>query len=152
VFQYKRKKKLQITDDRLHHILAVATKMRELAETEHNIYPVDPDEAFTLGMLHDIGYQFVDEQKQHAHAGGEVLEKQGYKYSKEIYYHGVKQDEYDSSMLQLLNYADMTTGPAGQSLTLQERINDIADRYGKDSQQVADAVELADFLVAQREM
>jgi putative nucleotidyltransferase with HDIG domain len=133
---------MKITEDRLKHILAVATKMKEIVKNNSEEYPVDPDAAFVLGILHDIGYEFSQKQQEHANKGGLVLKEQGYKYWKEVYYHGIPQREYDSSMLRLLNYADMTTGPTGEYMTIQERINDISERYGKGSWQEIDATEL----------
>jgi len=52
---------MQITVDRLKHSLAVATKMKEMAQTNCDVYPVNPDEAFVLGMIHDVGYAFSQE-------------------------------------------------------------------------------------------
>ena len=94
-------------------------------------------------MIHDIGYDFSDEQKEHAYKGGKILEEQGYKYWKEVYYHGICQTEYDSAMLRLLNYVDMITGPTGEYVAIEERIEDIAKRYGKGSWQELEAIELA---------
>ncbi len=135
-----------ITNDRMSHCLAVAKKMKELATDYSDKYPVNPEEAFILGLLHDIGYEFCNEQREHANKGGLLLKNQGYKYWKEVFYHGVPQDEYKSDMLSLLNYVDMITGPDGKYLTVQERIDDIADRYGKESWQVKEAVSLSRML------
>jgi predicted hydrolase (HD superfamily) len=142
---------MEISENRLKHILAVATKMKRMAETDHGIYPVDPDEAFVVGMLHDIGYEFSKEPGEHAIKGGLLLKEQGYKFWQEIYYHSTVQDEYDSPMLRLLNYADITTGPAGTDMTVQERIEDIADRYGRGSAQETEAIKMANLLKKQRE-
>jgi predicted hydrolase (HD superfamily) len=132
-----------ITFNRLKHSLAVANKMKSLAQSEYEKYPVNVDDAFVLGMVHDIGYEFAEEQKEHAKQGGLVLKKQGYVYWKEVYYHGIVQTEYDSKMLRLLNYADLTTGPHGDDMTIDERISDIANRYGKGSWQEVEAIKLA---------
>ncbi len=137
---------MEITVDRLKHSLAVATKMKKMAKIDQKKYPVDPNEMFVLGFLHDIGYEFSEVQKEHSHKGGEVLRKQGYKYWKEIYFHGVPQDEYDSPELRLLNYVDMTIGPHGEEMTIKQRIDDIAARYGNNSWQVKEAKELANKL------
>lgn len=137
---------MTITTDRMKHCLAVAVKMKQLAAENPDLYPVNPDEAFVLGILHDIGYEFSDEQKEHAAKGGLLLKEQGYKYWQEVYYHGIPQEEYDSPLLRLLNYADLTTGPTGEYVTVQERIDDIAARYGKGSPQEQGSIELAAFL------
>ena len=137
---------MEITENRLKHSHAVALKMKEFAKEKHDQFPVQPDEAFILGMLHDIGYEFVDEQQEHASAGGRMLKEQGYKYWEEVFYHGIPQDQYDSPMLRLLNYVDMITGPDGTYMSIDERIDDIAKRYGKDSRQEKEAIKLADFI------
>ncbi len=139
---------MMITDDRIKHSLAVAKKMKEMAAENPDKYPVEPGAAFVLGLLHDVGYEFSGEQKEHAHKGGSVLKEQGYKYWKEVYYHGIPQDEYDSPMLRLLNYADMITGPAGEYMTIEQRIEDIAKRYGEGSWQDLEARKLAFSLFA----
>lgn len=46
-------------------------------------------------------------------------------------------------MLKLLNYADMITEPDGRYMSIEDRINDIADRYSNDSWQVKEAIKLA---------
>ena len=38
-----------------------------------------------------------------------------------------------SDELFLLNYADMTTGPNGEDFSFEERLVDIASRFGKES-------------------
>lgn len=114
--------------------------MRELAKDKAE---VDSNDAFILGLLHDIGYQFTENKGEHAKIGGEILRNQGYKYWKEVYYHGIPQEDFDSTMLQLLNYADMTIGPTGNELTIEERILDISNRYGKGSIQEETAIALA---------
>ena len=137
---------MKITIDRIKHSLSVATKMKELATTDQEKYQVNPDDAFLLGMLHDVGYEFSEEQKEHASKGGLILKEQNYKYWQEVFYHGVPQDEYDSPMLRLLNYVDMITGPTGEYMTIRERINDITKRYGKGSWQEQKAIELSKVL------
>ena len=107
---------MTITTNRVKHSLAVAVKMRELALTDYKKYPVNPDDAFILGMLHDVGYAFSENQETHANKGGIVLKAQNYKYWQEVYYHGIPQEEYDSPMLQLLNYVDMITNSVKAAL------------------------------------
>lgn len=134
---------MEISVDRMKHSLAVAKKMKEMVAADSKKYGCLPDDAFVLGMLHDIGYEFSTEQIEHAKKGGLVLKRQGYRYWKEVYYHGISQDEYDSLILRLLNYVDMITGPTGEYMSIQARIDDIVKRYGKHSWQEKEAIELA---------
>lgn len=137
---------MQFTMNRMKHSLSVAAKMKEIVANNPRKYPFYPSDAFVLGMLHDIGYEFSSEQNEHANKGGLVLKEQDYKYWREVYYHGIYQTEYDSPMLRLLNYVDMITGPNGEYMTIKERIDDIARRYGKDSWQEKEAKELAETI------
>ena len=142
---------MEITIDRLKHSLSVAKKMKSLAIENQQKYPVDPDEAYVLGLLHDIGYEFAENQKDHSYIGGRILKEQGYKYWREVYYHGVPQEEYDSVMLRLLNYVDMITGPTGEYMTIRERIEDISRRYGEGSWQEQEAQRLSEIILKAEE-
>ena len=137
---------MEVTIDRIKHSLAVAKRMKELSQNDSEKYPVLPEEAFILGLLHDVGYEFVDNQMEHAQKGGIILKQQGYKYWKEVYYHGYVQNEYRSSMLDLLNYADITTDPIGDYTTIERRILDVKERYGENSLQAKEIIELANMI------
>ena len=133
---------MTLTNDRMNHCLSVAKKMKELVQKDPERYNASPEEAFTIGILHDIGYEFSDEQRVHASNGGLILKMQGYKYWKEIFYHGSVQSEYTSPELWLLNYVDMITGPTGDYTTAEDRIDDISLRYGTNSWQTKEALAL----------
>ncbi len=66
---------IMMTTNRMQHSLAVARKMKKTVEDAGNRYPCTSEEAFLLGYLHDIGYEFADTQKEHAHAGGLLLKE-----------------------------------------------------------------------------
>ena len=88
---------------------------------------------FLLGMLHDMGYEFIESNASHAAVGGQILQRSGYKYYKEIALHGDETVENMSDELFILNCADMSTGPSGEDFTFEERLNEIALRFGKDA-------------------
>lgn len=133
---------MEITLDRLKHSLAVTRKMKRIAELNPNKYTTTPDELFILGLLHDVGYDFCEVQKEHNIVGGLLLKKEGYKFWKEIYYHGVPQTDYNSPELSLLNFVNMTIGPDSTGVTVEERLYDIAKRYGDSSVQYIEALKL----------
>ena len=91
------------------------------------------NELYTLGLVHDIGYAFLEEKdyEKHEIVGGEVLKKQGYKFWKEVYYHGVTNSPYQSEYLDLLNLADMHIDYIGNYVSFDERLQDISKRYNK---------------------
>ena len=119
-----------IDENRIKHTLAVAKLMKDNATK----YGLDEEEMFTLGMLHDIGYEFIDGEK-HAEIGGEILKKQNYKYYKEVLFHGVVNCEYKSKELDLLNFADMHINLKGNFVSFNERLEDIKTRRGENSPQ-----------------
>lgn len=65
--------------NRIKHILAVVKKMRENAER----FGVEPDDAYLVGYLHDIGYEY--NPMMHNTDGGMILKKNRFRYWKEIY-------------------------------------------------------------------
>ena len=120
-----------ISNDRFNHIISVARLMKD--ECLKRQFPQQYiEEMFTLGYLHDIGYEF-SEHADHNAVGAEFLQRQNYKYSSEIKYHGVPNCEYSSFELDLLNWADMHTDGKGNYVTFDERLADIANRRGSDS-------------------
>ena len=101
------------------------------------------EEMFVLGFLHDIGYEFAEQQCDHASVGGEMLKNQGYKYWKEVSCHGKLDVEYISEELTMLNIADMSIDSTGKEVGASARLSDIASRYGIDSKQYIEAEQLA---------
>lgn len=137
---------MEITYNRLKHMNEVAKRMKDYVIQHSEKFDCKPEDMYILGAIHDIGYAFVEKQEDHAVVAGEVLKSQGYKYWKEVYYHGIAQDEYDSVELRLLNYMDITTGPTGNVVTIEERIDDIKHRYGEDSYQAKEAIKMAEMV------
>ena len=117
-----------IDNERLKHIFEVAKLMKEKAE----IVGLDKEEMFTLGMLHDIGYEF-GENNDHNFVGFEILDKQNYKYANEVLYHGKPNSKYQSLALDLLNFADMHIDKSGEYLSYEQRLEDIKTRRGENS-------------------
>ena len=62
------------------------------------------------------------------------LEKQNYKYAKEVLYHGKPNCDYSSKALDLLNYADMHIDKKGNYVSFEQRLEDIKNRRGAYSQ------------------
>lgn len=135
-----------ISENRLKHSLTVARLMKQLSETVMGWDEKKSKEMFTLGFLHDIGYEYSDVQEKHAFIGGEILKDLGYKYWIEVYYHGILTNEYDSDELNLLNIADFHVTSEGVIVNPQGRLNDIMKNYGEDSYQYKNAFIFAKHL------
>ena len=118
-------------EDRLKHSYKVALKMIEIGKT-YKLSDEELKELFVLGLNHDIGYQF--DKNNHNKIGAEILKNAGYKYWKEVLYHGIINTEYNSLYLSILNQADMQIDKYGNDVGYEKRLEDIAKRYGKESE------------------
>lgn len=122
---------MMISEDRKKHIYGVAQFLKNFAISQ-NMTQQEIEELYTLGLLHDIGYEFLEEKDYTKHEiyGGLLLKRQGYKYWKEVYYHGDANCEYQSNYLDLLNWADMRIDSSGKEVSLDGRLQELSQRYG----------------------
>ena len=123
---------MKFDEDRLNHSVSVARKMVEIAK-KMGLNEASQKELFILGFNHDIGYEY-DENDEHGKVGGKMLRQSGYKYWKEIYYHGDIHPEYSSLYLDILNSADMQVDKFGNDIGYEGRLSDIRSRYGEQSE------------------
>ena len=122
-----------ITQNRWQHILGVARKCKEYAAKFRPDDSKFAEDMFLLGIMHDLGYEFMESNASHATAGGEILKRNNYRYWQEVALHGDETVENMSDELFILNCADMSTGPSGEDFTFDERLEEIASRFGKDA-------------------
>lgn len=120
-----------MNEDRIKHSLSVALKMIEIGKKK-NLNEKQLEELFVLGLNHDIGYQFGNNEN-HNEIGAEILKNSGYKYRKEILNHGKIDNIYNSLYLDILNEADMKIDKYGNDVGYDDRLNDIKARYGEKS-------------------
>ena len=132
--------------DRLNHSLAVANKMVEIGKNL-NLKESDLQDLFILGYNHDIGYDFCSDKKEHNIVGGEILKNNGYKYWKEVYYHGNPSSEYQSQFLKILNMADRQIDKYGNHVGYGKRLEDIKNRYGEDAIQYTNSYNIINAIV-----
>lgn len=128
--------------DRLNHSIAVARKMVEIGK-KYNLDDEQLQELFLLGYNHDIGYEFGNNEN-HRIIGGNILKQNNYKYWQEVYYHGEIGCEYSSLYLDILNKADMQIDKFGNDVGYVKRLEDIKNRYGKESNIYKKAEKLID--------
>ena len=120
-----------MNQDRLNHSISVARKMVEIGK-KYNLDDEQLQELFLLGYNHDIGYEFGNNEN-HRIIGGKIFKQSNYKYWQEVYYHGEVESEYSSLYLDILNKADMQIDKFGNDVGYVKRLEDIKNRYGKDS-------------------
>ena len=132
-----------LSDSRLFHMRSVAYKSYKLAR---NVFKMEENKArslFAMGLIHDFAYTFVENQTEHEHEGGRILKLSGFNWADAVFDHGDPDIESWTDELLILNLADMTTGPNGESLTMDQRLVDIKNRYGPESTQSTRAIRLA---------
>ena len=122
-----------ITQNRWQHILGVARKAKILADKLKPNNVQYAEDMFLLGIMHDLGYEFIESNTSHAAIGGEILKRNNYRYWQEVALHGDEKVDNMSDELFILNCADMSTGPNGEDFTFDERLKEIAQRFGKDT-------------------
>lgn len=122
-----------ISESRWQHILGVARKAKILADKLKPNNVQYAEDMFLLGIMHDLGYEFMESNASHAAIGGEILKRSGYQYWQEVTQHGDETVDDMTDELFILNCADMSTGPNGENFTFDERLEEIASRFGKDA-------------------
>lgn len=129
--------------DRLKHSYAFGKKMIQIGR-ELGLKETELNNLFLLGLNHDIGYEFTENGVNHNKIGGNILKNNGYKYWKEVYYHGDISDEYNSLYLTILNQADMQIDKYGTYVGYDKRLENIKNRYGEESDIYLKCVNLVD--------
>lgn len=132
-----------LTENRLKHMNAVANRAYTLAKIMFNKSEYVARKMYIYGLLHDVGYVF--DHSDHAHAGARVLGDMGLD-AEPIHDHGDPSIEAMSDELLILNIADMTTSPTGETVRMSDRLKDIGERYGYDSKQYVDAYKVAELI------
>lgn len=119
-------------NNRLKHSIAVARKMVAIAK-KYNLSQEEMTNCFIIGINHDIGYEFSKNGIEHNKIGGILLKETGFKYWREVYYHGESECDYESMYLMILNMADMQIDNLGNDIGFEGRLENIRVRYGDDS-------------------
>lgn len=128
----------KISDRKTKHMIAVAQYMQEHASE----YGVAEDEAYVVGLLHDVGYLYgrVDHEK----TGARLLSKMGLKpfYTEAIKGHKA----LDSNIFKLdplevlLVEADMQIDSFGRKVGFHERLENIKMNYGPKGYNIPEAI------------
>lgn len=132
---------------RIDHVLAVGEKARRIASAFDQ---VDAEVLVASAYLHDIGYApaLVD-TGLHQIDGARWLRAQGHEdLAGLVAHHSAAHVELrlrgrmellkpyprpPHALAAALAYSDITTGPLGQDVTLEERITEVGDRRGRNS-------------------
>ena len=137
-----------LSDNKIAHCKAVAEYMYNNAVH----YGVSPDEAYFIGLNHDIGYLFGSED--HSTTGYCLLSRLGIMpdIANVIRFHGTEPESVIEALgdipplLHLLYKADMTIMADGTHVSYITRLNDIHNRYGSNSSQYKSALKIVAWL------
>ena len=129
---------------RLAHVIGVAATADRVATS---LMRDQRDEVIAAAWLHDVGYgPRVRSSGFHPLDGAAFLRSKGFPnvVSSLVAFHSGASEEAEerglteslsrftpppNDLLEVLTYADMTTGPTGESVTVDSRIAEILDRY-----------------------
>lgn len=130
---------------RYRHCYSVGKKMYQYAKEVLHWDEKTCQEMFVLGNIHDIGYEIDPDAFGHDEVLANIM-SDNYKYSNEIRYHSYLQTHYDSPAMRLLYFGDMTVDGMGNWCTFEERLKDLANRYGKKSEVYIESYKIAEYL------
>lgn len=111
--------------NRAAHCRGVAILMRRLAPA----LGLDACRMTLLGWVHDLGY-LTGQADTHAPDLGRLLESEGYEYAGAVARHGTDGINYSDPADVLLNISDMSVNGSGLLVSFDERVRDVADRWG----------------------
>lgn len=120
--------KMPLTVHRRDHMNEVAELCYELAKNKYSLSEEDSQRAFFMGYIHDIGYRFCDNKNEHPEVGFRMMHSD--EIAQAVLYHGNPNVSKNNVFLNILNEADLRVNSKGQRVTVKERLDDIASRYG----------------------
>ena len=134
-----------ISKDRMQHILSVARQSYQIAKNKYHLSEEECRKAFMIGFLHDVGYEFSENNLEHPEKGMDLVKETLGVELQEIALHG-DPDAEQTLFLSILNEADMTVDSKGNIVSVEERLLDIKSRYAEDAIEYLKPLKLAETL------
>ncbi len=136
---------MHITDSMLHHMLAVARESYILAKRQ-GMTEQECRNAFALGFIHNIGYEFTDVPENQQIVGFEMFHNlTGISAIRDKGSTSAMQSQ-PHKMLRILNAADLSLNSVGDYVGPKGRLKDIEQRYGAASDKYRMARQMAELL------
>ena len=136
-------KYIGISEDRLHHIIGVARKAYSIAK-DMGYDELFCYKMFMIGWNHDVGYEFSKKQSEHPDISLEMVIQLTEGWTDAcgaIEQHG-RYTENKTPEWKILNMADMLIDSKGNEVTVEQRLDDIRNRYGEYSDQYLTACDI----------
>ena len=131
-----------ISNDRMQHILSVARQCYQIAKNKYHLSEDECRKAFIIGFLHDVGYEFSENNLERPTKGKELIQETLGVELLEIQEHG-NPDAEQTLFLSILNEADMTVDSKGNVVSVEDRLIDIKNRYSEDAIEYLKPLQLA---------
>lgn len=137
-----------LTVDNLKHMLGVARKCYSMALYK-GFTETEARQLFIMGLLHDAGKEFTDDNDEQGKALKASLEDL-FDYNiftsemiEAIELHGKPEQNQNNNLLKILNEAELSVNDLGMNCEVYNRLIGIENRYGTDSKEYRDALKLA---------
>lgn len=136
-----------ISENRMTHIIAVARKCYELAKNEYKMSEENARKMFLMGFIHDFGYEFSESNTEHPGVAVDIISSFNKVEWDQMLFaistHGNPQKFLGTTYQVILNEADLTIDHIGNTVTQEERCENIKERYGEDSEQYLNVLKMA---------
>lgn len=110
----------------LQRSFILADKMKSLTIKFPEYFRITPQEAYGLGLIHNIGCMYSDGLVESINIGGLILQKQGHKFAEEVGNQYQLVNNYNSHVLELLDYANLSTSlQTGEECNLETNVKNI---------------------------
>ena len=142
-----------ITENKMKHCLSVAQQCKRIAITSGKEELAD--KMFIVGYLHDIGYEFIQNEKLYEHpelGANKLIECLNINefIASIIKNHGNLEAVGSSLEIDILNIADFTVDSLGNKVTTEARLEDIKRRYGVQSENYKEACRIVTWYLENR--
>lgn len=132
-----------ISENRLRHSLGVARKAYRIAK-DLGFNEAFCRKMFMLGWVHDVGYEFTENQADHSFVSANLVSLLTNNQSKSIQavkHHG-RYISHPTDEWRILNMADMQIDVEGSEVDVSKRLNGIKEKYGEHSDQYLTACDV----------
>ena len=144
-----------ISEDKIAHSLAVARKCYQIAKEEYELTETNARKVFLLGLIHDFGYEFSVEPEDHPSVAVNILASLNKVDIDQMMFailtHGKPARFIGTTYQAILNEADLTVDHKGNEVTMKERCDSVAERYGVDSQAHSNMVKMSQKIIEFKE-
>ncbi len=129
--------------NRLKHCYMVGKVMEYVARDLFHMPEEKCQEMFFLGNIHDSMYDFENDEQKHNEILSKIVSE---RYARSVLEHSKVTEDFGSTELNLLYFADQIVDGYGNVCSFEERIKDILDRHGTEDGVYQDTIDIVNYL------